>query len=166
MANHSIDVRLTQQGNGGQNENLVRSGKKTSALSQFTNKSATSRGLGGNVVKGIRTIRTFNVTSTLGAFGGATIPTAIAQEIVRGAKRVVDIYASVQIAKTGEKMQWRNNKQLMNVVANPIGFMKSAVWENGYLRNLEIARENVMLEYNRQLTGDLIYSKNTQHNIL
>jgi len=167
MANHSIDVRYTQQtSNGGNNNSIVRSGKSTSALNQFTKKSATSKGLGGNIVKGIRTLRTAKITTALGSFGGATAPIAIAQEIVRSAKMIVDIYANVQTARTGEKMKYRNMKQAMNVIADPVNFVKSALWENGYLRNLELTRENTMLEYNRQLTGDLIYSKNTQHNIL
>lgn len=163
MASHSIDVRYNAQGGGRDNNSVVRSGKKTSALSQFGGKSSSSSGLGGNIVKGIRTIRTANISATLGAFGGAVAPIAIAQEVVRTIKTVVDVYASVQTAKTGEKMKYRNMKQGMNIVSNPMNFMKNAIWENGYLRNLEIARENVMLEYNRQLTGDLIYSKNTQN---
>ena len=163
MANNSIEIRVTRYGNQDNGNQVIRDGRPTSATTQFGKKSSTSSGLGGNVVKGIRTLRTFNVTSTLGAFGGASAPIAVAQELVRTAKTVVDIYASVQTAKTGEKMKYHNMKQTMNIIANPIGFMKSAIWEQGYLRNMEVSRENIMLEYNKQLTGNLIYSKNTQN---
>ena len=168
MANHSVEIRYINKGSqGGRSGNEVeRQGKRTSATHQFQKKSSTASGLAGNVVKGIRTVRTFETTATLGAFGGKTSVIAIAQEVARTAKQGIDVIATIQSAKTGERMKYHNIKQGASAFFDPIGFVKSMVWENGILRNMELARENIMLEYDRQLTGDLIYSKNTQNTII
>ena len=166
MANHSIALTF-QKIKDSQNENSVhRTYKKTSAVEQFTKKSSSSNGLGGNVVKGIRTVRTFNTTASLGAFGGATSAIAIAQEATRVASTGIDIYTQIQTAKTGEVMKYRNMQKAKSALLNPVGFIKDMYWSNGYIRNMELARENIKLEYDRQLTGDLIYSRNTQNTLV
>lgn len=168
MANHSVEIRYINKGSqGGRSGNEVeRQGKRTSATHQFQKKSSTASGLAGNIVKGIRTVRTFGTTATLGSFGGKTPVIAVAQELARVTKQGINVYASLQSAKTGERMKYHNMKQGASAFFNPIGFVKNMVWENGILRNMEVARENIMLEYDRQLTGDLIYSKNTQNTII
>lgn len=168
MANHSVEIRYINKGSqGGRSGNEVeRQGKRTSATHQFQKKSSTASGLAGNIVKGIRTVRTFGTTATLGSFGGKTPVISIAQELTRGVKQVIDVHVSLQSAKTGERMKYHNFKQGASAVLNPTNFLQNMVWENGILRNMEVARENITLEYDRQLTGDLIYSKNTQNTII
>lgn len=167
MANNTVEVRFSKVVSNGENGNqIIKQGKTTSSLTQFSNKSQGASGLAGNIVKGIRTIRTFNVTSTLGSFGGATPAVAIAQEITRGVKQAVGLYIDYQTASTGETMKYHNMRQTMNAITNPGQFIKKAIWEEGVLRNLEIARQNTALDYERQLTGNLYYAKLTQHNMI
>lgn len=167
MANNTIEVKFSKIVSNGENGNqVVNQGKTTSSLTQFSNKSQGASGLAGNIVKGIRTIRTFNVTSTLGSFGGATPAIAIAQEVTRTVAKGVGLVLNYQVASTGETMRYHNSKQALNILTNPTGFIKSAIWENGILKNLEIARQNTALDYERQLTGNLYYAKQTQHNMI
>jgi len=166
MANHSVAVTF-QKLNENQNGNSVqRTFKKTNAVEQFTKKSSSSSGLGGNIVKGIRNIRSFNVSATLGSFGGSMPAIAIAQEATRIASKGVDIYTQIQTAKTGEVMKYRNIQKAKSALLNPVGFMVDMYWSNGYIKNMEISRENIKLNYDRKLTGDLIYSQNTQHTLV
>lgn len=166
MANNTIEVQIKFGKSGENNNQVFKESKSTSSLAQFSKKSSGASGLGGNVVKGIRTVRTFSITSTLGTFGGAGPTIAVAQEIARTSKKVHGIVLDYQVAASGETMRHHNSKQGMNLMTNPFGYVKSAIWENGILKNLEIARQNTVLDYNRQLTGNLYYMKRTQHNMI
>lgn len=166
MANNTIEVRYVSQNKLENGNQIQKQNKNTSSLKQFSNKSSGASGLGGNVVKGIKTVRTFNVTSTLGTFGGSGPAIAVAQEVVRVAKKGIGLYLDYQVASSGEKMIHHNAKQSLNLMSNPFGFVKNAIWENGILKNLEIARQNASLDYERQLTGNVYYMKRTQHNMI
>lgn len=166
MANNTVEVILTRQHTAENGNQIIKGDKKTSSITQFSNKSSSANGLAGNIVKGIRTVRTFNVTSTLGSFGGSTPAIAIAQELTRGAKTALNLSYDLGLASTGETMLYHNKRQTMEALMNPRKFIEQAVWQEGILRNLEIARQNTALNYERQLTGNLYYSKLTQHNTL
>lgn len=159
MANHSINIKLN--GSGG----VGGSGKPTSSLTQFQKKSD-GMGFLKKTTSVIRNVRTFNISAALGNFGKGTPIVAVAQETARAVQGGVNLVATIQSAKTGETMRANNLKKEASAVVNPIGYIKSGIWENGVLRNMELARENQSLEYRRQLTGDLIYSKNTQNTIV
>ena len=56
-------------------------------------------------------------------------------------------------------MKWRNLDQNISALVRPINYFKTAIYNEGYLRNLQLSRQNEMLEYNKKLTGSLVYSQ-------
>ena len=157
MANHTITV-INQggSGNGGNSKgdgNVTKNGKSSSIIRHLEKKS-----MGQKVVNGIRISKRLS--------NGRILPTgsipalAIATATVAGIGVGINIYSSIGNAKTGETMKYHNLKQGYNLFAKPFSYAKKAVWDYGYLAPMRIARQNETLNYDRQLTGNLILSKN------
>jgi hypothetical protein len=48
------------------------------------------------------------------------------------------------------------------MATNPISYFKKSIWNYGILKPMEIARQNEILDYDRQLTGNVILSGSQQ----
>ena len=70
----------------------------------------------------------------------------------------INVYSSVMSAATGEEMRYSNLKALTNSIINPVGFVARAV-SSAIVGDLTVERKNQELQYQRQLTGNLIYSR-------
>jgi len=159
MANHTITI--INQGGGtqsGGSSNSQRTQSRTSSGTHFKSKSSN---IGRKIIQGVRVGRTLNIGSAAGMFGGGVgIAIAIGQEVANAAKQGANLYANVMSAKTGEMMRYSNFKNKVNMVTNPFGVAKQAIWDYGVLESMKIARQNETLNYDRQLTGNLILAKN------
>lgn len=161
MAHHSITVRNVNSGgnnSSSQNKNpkVINFGKRTSATTQFREKN----NLGNKVLRGIRIGRTLNVGSAVGMLGGgAGMAVAVGQEVIATMKAGTNFYADVMKAKSGETMLYHNFKQGINMMTNPLGYVKEYAMARFVYGPLETNRKNQELDYNRRLTGNLIHSK-------
>lgn len=71
----------------------------------------------------------------------------------------VNIYATINEASTGESMNNSNLRSAAQLVTNPLSVAKDAVIFN-FLERRRVSRANEALNYQRQLTGNLAFSKN------
>ena len=162
MASWKVEyIYRTKNDNDGSNS-ISKQGKKTSATEIYEKKGKGSSGLKGNLSNTTK-ITNFKTGSTIGAVGGAVVATLIATITAKNISKVGNFIIDINTAKTGETMRANNQRQTLNAMLNPLNLAKKAFWEEGYLRNLQIARQNASLEYERQLTGNLIYSKNLRN---
>lgn len=141
MANHTITILNRNVGGSSQERGQSRIGtsnKKTSAYNKKTGK-----------VIGVKP----------GAKSKAYLKAAAKVAVALAAAKVgVNIYTSVMSAATGEEMKYSNTKALANSIINPLGFIKQAI-EARVISDLQIERANEQLNYQRQLTGNLVYSR-------
>lgn len=151
--NNTITVINRNEGNDNNSSTYKRSNSKVSAHKTFATKNFSSNGLGGNIFKNIKTATKFNAIAEL----SRSVPAiAIA---VGSSKATYKIYKTIDVAKSGEAMKWRNLDQNISALVRPINYFKTAIYNEGYLRNLQLSRQNEMLEYNKKLTGSLVYSQ-------
>jgi hypothetical protein len=78
--------------------------------------------------------------------------------VAAASKITTDIYASIASAATGEEMKYNNIKAFTSSIINPVGFVKQAV-EAATTQRLIVSRQNQQLQYQQQLTGNLVYSR-------
>ena len=71
----------------------------------------------------------------------------------------IDIYATINEAATGETLRANNLRAQSNALLNPVSFVTKYAVES-FLGNLRTKRINESLDYQRQLTGNLAFSKN------
>lgn len=140
MAKHTITI-INRGGDGSKSKTSATTNKKKSGVSgkNKQNLSFGKKGLG----KGLK------------AAGGL----AYVYAAIKATKIGVNIYASVNSAATGEELNNNNLLAFANAFFNPVGFAKDVVVQN-VLGNLVVQRQNRALEYQRQLTGNLSFSKN------
>lgn len=79
-----------------------------------------------------------------------------AQRLVNGG---INIYATINEASTGEIINNSNLRTTAQFITNPLSVAKDAVIF-GFLESKRVARANESLNYQRQLTGNLAFSKN------
>lgn len=142
MANHTITIINKGSSNAqSQNNNsrMESSDKKTSASSKKKNKSSAIKPGTKKIPKGIK--------------AGAKIAAAMA--ITQAG---INIYADTLSAATGEEMRASNIKTMAGALINPIGFGLKYL-EASTLGDLRVQRANQQLNYQRQLTGNLVYSR-------
>lgn len=134
MANHTITV--VNRGSGGRRES------NTSSKNKFKNKQVD--------------LKVFNKTksfaSRLSKVGGVAAAAAITARVG------INTYANISSAATGDEMRYSNLQFITNSITNPIGFVSSML-RASLVDSLRINRQNESLNYQRQLTGDLSYSK-------
>jgi len=82
--------------------------------------------------------------------------------VYKGVSKVVqqgiNIGATIYEAASGESMRVANIKARTNAILNPLEFMASAAQQT-ILETLRVNRANQALNYQRQLTGELAFSK-------
>lgn len=79
---------------------------------------------------------------------------------VQMARTSINVYASVGDAATGNSLYYNNLRSKASLVLNPISSIKEITTET-ILGSLRLQRQNRELEYQRQLTGNLAFSKKT-----
>lgn len=158
MAINGIEITYRQVSEGSSGNGVDgRSNQKTSVINQFSKGNATSNSLG--ILKKTTGFKVSNALKA-GAIGIAI------NEGVKFVTKVADIGLQIYGAKTGEMMKIHNIKADLQVAGNFGGMMKKALWDNGYLRNLELARENQALQNERDLSGKIILQKQYQKSLL
>lgn len=142
MANHTITI-INKGSRGSQSEDdslrIGTSEKKTSASEKKKNKPS---GIKPGSKKGPKVMSAASKVLLAASIAGAGI----------------NVYSSVMSAATGEEMRYSNLKALTNSIINPVGFIARAV-SAAIVGDLQVERKNQELEYQRQLTGNLIYSR-------
>lgn len=133
MANHTITVINKNTGSGGSGGAGSRTKKKkeTSTLEKFK-------------MKNIR-------KDKAKALGAAAIASAVVST-------TANTFFSIAAASTGEEMKYSNYRASLGAVINPVGFMVNYV-KRATLDEQKIDRQNISLNYQRQLTGSLVYSQ-------
>lgn len=79
---------------------------------------------------------------------------------VKLAQTSINIYAGIGDAATGNSLYYNNLRSKASLILNPISSVKEIATE-AILGNLRIQRENRGLDYQRQLTGSLAFSRKT-----
>jgi hypothetical protein len=156
MAHHSITVKsvIGSSGEGGKSQKTIRGSKRTSSSTYFREKRS------GKTLQMIQNIRQLNIGGGLNMMSGGAVPAlAVAREVAAIANQAVNIYSQFMEAKTGEGMKYHNMRQGISIITNPMGFAKTAVWDNYILGQMVVNRQNQSLEYDKQLTGSLINGK-------
>lgn len=133
MANHTITVINKNSGSGKSYEGSSKNKKKknTSALELYKLKKQKFAGL-----------------KTAGKIG---IALAVA---TTGA----NAYFSIAAAATGENIKYNNYKAMLSGLLNPVGLAANMI-KRATVDQLSIDRQNISLNYQRQLTGSLVYSQ-------
>ena len=91
------------------------------------------------------------------------IPGAItAVGSIKLAKAAIDVFSTIGDAATGNSLYYNNIKSKANLVLDPLGSIKEIALQS-IVGNLRIQRENISLEYQRQLTGSLAFSRKTSN---
>lgn len=165
MANHTIEV--LNKGNysapknqettaSGIDSNISRAPKPSSVKNQFSNK----------YKKGLKFV---NITSSLNvsgaismAGGGVGLTMATLNTGKSTMQKGTNIYFDYMTASSGEEMRYQNKKNFLNLVLNPISTGKKFIWDYGILETQRVARQNEMLNYNRQLTNNVAFSRSMQ----
>ena len=78
--------------------------------------------------------------------------------IVKTVEEGVSLYSSVYEASSGESIRSNNLKTQASILLDPLNFATSMA-KQSFLNNLRINRANQALNYQRQLTGELAFSK-------
>ncbi len=167
MANHTITI-VNRMGGGGagggdgtaRQSNVSKTNSATSIKKKLEDKNSKKSG----ILKAIKIGRNLNVGSAVGLMGGgAGMAVAVAQEMGSTLRQGTDLYANYMTSRTGETMRYHNLKQRVNVLTKPVSFAKQAIWDYGVVAPMEIARQNENLNYQRQLTGNMVFSKTFQN---
>lgn len=159
MANHTItvyDKRGFTQNDLNKNSNVGLGGKQTSAKNQFGGSKKPIK----NIARGINIVSHFNVGGALSMMNsGVGVVLSGIQTVGSTIQRGVNIYSSFMEAKTGEIMRYNNLRAKVSAYVHPIDYLKRGVWDYGVIQQMKINRQNEELNYNRELTGNIIYSK-------
>lgn len=151
--NHNINVRLFS-GKGGTTKTSAKGSVKRSFQKTSESKELTPR----QIARTIRAVRTsdFGALGLFGGEGGAMFSSI--QEMAKTASKLMDYVLDVNLARSGEKIGIGNIKRGKGYMINPVKYGLDATW-GVYLQNLEISRQNQSNDYYRELTGNLIVSK-------
>ena len=151
MANHTITVINKSGGSGNGGGGTKPSGK--------TNQKDKMEKIGDKKkVNGVRLFRNIIRMNPI-----AMLPTL--QLSMEVANQGVNMVTNILEAKTGNTMTYNNIRAKSSILTNPVGAIKTAVWDYGIIKPMQLARQNETLNYDRQLTGNVIYSGNKQKGV-
>lgn len=145
MARHSITVVHRTIGSS---SNTERQDKPTSAR-----KNISSSGVSNRNIQSTTNNKTY-LQSRINKLIGAGLAVAA----IKTSQLSINIYSSVGEAATGNSLYYDNLKSKANLILNPISSVKE-ITTQAVLGNLRLQRENRALEYQRQLTGNLAFSR-------
>lgn len=150
--NHNINVRLTGGTHG--SKTSAKNSVKNSLQKTSESGSSTPRKLS----KGIKTAVAKDVGS-FGIFGGAGAVVMLGiKEAIKYTNVALDIYVDITQASTGEKIRAGNFKRIKGYILDPMSYAVEGTY-GVFLKNLETNRYNKENDYYRELTGNLIVSK-------
>lgn len=150
MANHTITV-VTKGGGGGGGGGTKAKGKTN--FEEGINKTFSKRAVNG--------IQTAKGISTMGMIKKIA-PAFLTLEV---AKTAINMTTNILEAKTGNTMKYNNIRSAVSLITNPLSFGKALIWDYAIVQPMIIARQNEALNYDRQLTGNVIYSGNKQKGV-
>lgn len=156
MAINGIDITYRQVSEGSSGGGIQRSNSKTSINNVF------GKGAKSQIPSIMQTSTSSKMALGLKMGAVATVAKIGLDVVAKG----VEILTQVYVAKTGEVMKANNLRAEMRALTDFKGVMKQALWQNGYLRNLELARENQALQNERDLSGKIILQKQYQKSLL
>lgn len=151
--NHNINVRITDNLSGD-----IKTSAKGSVKRSFQKTSERGNMTSRKMATAIKGVGAGNV-SALGSFGVvAGLGTLVVKQAIQYASKAVDIYVDITQSATGEKIRAGNIKRIKGYLLNPMGFAVDATY-GVWLQSLEVNRQNQANDYYRELTGNLIVSK-------
>lgn len=161
MGMNSIEVTYRQVSNGSSGNGFSGGGVERSS-----NKTGTFHFFSKNTISKLPGVKVHSTGLKIGGalkFGAVGVAISQTMNLVdKVAQPVLQVYS----AKTGETMKANNIRSTLQIIRNPIGMFKRAIWDNGYIRNLELARENQALQNERDLSGKIILQKQYQKSLL
>ena len=144
MANHTITI--INRGSTNTTSSMQRSDSRTSATNRQANKNT-------KVTQSMWTSgKTNALAKRMSTVGAKAIGAALMVRIG------INTFATVGSAATGDEMRYSNMQALTNMITNPLGFATNTI-KQSIINGLIIERQNESLNYQRQLTGELVYSK-------
>lgn len=150
MANHTITVINKSGGNG--NGGGTRAKGKTN-FEDGINKTFSKRAINGiQTAKGVSTLSILKKVA----------PAFLTLEMV---KTGINLTTNILEAKTGNTMRYSNIRSAVSLISNPLSMGKTLIWDYGIIQPMVLARQNENLNYDRQLTGNIIYSGNKQKGV-
>lgn len=159
MANHTITV--INKGSSSESGSLRVAGSRVAGSTVIKhNFSATSASRSFSKINwGSKSlIQKTPLTPMIRALGaGSVVGTVIAGAQLY--EKGVSFYAGALEAKTGESTNMRNMVAGVRRYTAPLSYAKMAFWDSMVINPMRIARQNESLNYQRELTGDLIFSK-------
>ena len=156
MANNSITIYNKGQQNTRNDSNLSRAEKPTSSKSQFAHKPS-------RALKFLNIASSLNVSGAISLAGGGLSSTMASINTAKNtARKGAGIYFDYATASSGEDMRYQNKKNMLNIALKPLSFMKTLAWDYMILAPMSNARQNETLEYNRQLTNNVAFSRSMQ----
>jgi hypothetical protein len=106
----------------------------------------------------VRFLQNPNLYSIGGMIGGDVgLGFAIAHKSVQILKQGIDLGADIYSASTGETMRVSNFKNVLARISNPYQLVDDVI--GATINSLKVRRENYSLNYNRELTGNVINYK-------
>lgn len=153
MAKHTITIINKGGGGKGSDDSTRRISykkPKTSATTKSSNAGVSRRNKSNLVV---------NKTNLISNVKGMAAGIASAYGALKLAQTGINIYATINAAATGEEITNSNLKTFYASSINPLSFGKDFAIQS-FLGNLRNQRVNRSLEYQRELTGNMVYSKN------
>jgi hypothetical protein len=145
MAKHTITVIHRTMGGNSRVESKIKntSAQKKTSTSKIANK-----------VKPSAIVEKPETNNMLKFSKGLIAYKAITKSIQQG----VNIYATIYEASSGEYMRTSNIRAKANALLNPISYLQTVAVQS-FLETKRVSRFNQSLEYQRQLTGELAFSK-------
>jgi hypothetical protein len=149
MASHTITIyrRKSPREAKGQKTTI-----STSALNNLIKNANSSR----NIPSISFNKQIFGRGISLNGLGGAAA-------VIFGAKKTistgVNVFTTINSAASGEEISNNNLKAATNLILNPVQSARDILVQR-FLGDLRVQRQNESLNYQRQLTGNLVYSKN------
>ena len=147
MAKHSITIYNRLEGEG----TAEKTQKTTAATTILLSTKVSNKNM-----PAVATFRSASPTvKRFATFGGSLAVFQATKKIIQTG---VNVVATINEAATGDAIASNNARAKANLILNPISSARDIIIES-YLGNLRVQRQNRSLEYQRQLTGNLAYSK-------
>lgn len=147
MAAHTITIYQSKGGNA----KAEKSPKATSASNNISKKGVANK----NIPSFSINKQIMNKALSFVGLGGAALTLQYAKKLVNTG---VEAFTTINAAATGNEISNNNIKTRANIILNPLSTARDIIIES-YLGNLRVQRQNETLNYQRQLTGNLVYSK-------
>lgn len=151
MAKHTITV-IHRNANGSNKTKVQSTQKKTSSTNKTQDNGVSKK----NKQQTISIKKMFHPYKS---FISGSVAATVAIAMVKSS---INIYAGIGDAATGNSLYYNNLKSRASLVLDPFGSIKE-IASQAITGNLRLQRENTALNYQRQLTGNLAFSRKTSN---